>query len=70
MDGQGQYFATPKIPNLAGAITKGHATSPETMHYNRGNAVLFETGFCSVVFHSRLTKQNQHHGHEHFLPFL
>jgi len=51
MDGQWQYFATPKIPNLAGAITKGHATGPQAVHYNWIDTILFETGFRSVVFH-------------------
>jgi hypothetical protein len=52
MDGQWQNFATPKIPNLAGAIAKRHTTGPETVHNKRGNAVLFEIEFGSDVFHA------------------
>jgi hypothetical protein len=52
MDGQRQHFATPKIPNLAGAIAKGHATRAEAVHNDWVHAVLFETGFGSVVLHA------------------
>ena len=51
MDGRGQYFATPKIPQLAGAVAKSHATGPKTSYHQRCGTVLSETGFRSIVLH-------------------
>jgi hypothetical protein len=59
VDRQRQHFAAPKIPNLAGAIAKSHATSPETMHHDRVYAVLFEIGLCSVVLHAAYSAQSK-----------
>jgi hypothetical protein len=52
VDGQGQHFPTPKIPNLAGAIAKGHATASKAVHHNRVRAILSGTGFRAVVLHA------------------